>query len=51
MPRYIWITKLVDDIIDNIGTVLEYAKSNFRSNEVYERIQKVNEFVKLKFKS
>ena len=38
MPRHKWMSELVDDIIDNIGTIFEYAKDNFRSKEVYDRI-------------
>ena len=46
MPRHEWMAELVDDIIDNIGTVLEYAKNNFRNEDVYERINDVNTIVK-----
>lgn len=46
MPRHKWMTELVDDIIDNIGTILEYAKSNFRSENVYERINSITKIVK-----
>lgn len=46
MPRHKWMKELVDDIIDNIGTVLEYAKNNFRNEDVYERINDVNTIVK-----
>lgn len=46
MPRHKWMTELVDDIIDNIGTILEYAKSNFRSENVYKQINNITKIVK-----
>ena len=46
MPRHKWMTELVDDIIDNIGTILEYAKSNFRSENVYAKINNITKIVK-----
>lgn len=49
MPRHIWMMELVDDIIDNIGTILEYAKTNFRSKDTYERINNITKIVKAKF--
>ena len=50
MPRHKWMMDLVDDIIDNVGTVLEYAKNNFRTPEVYERINEVSKIVEYNFK-
>lgn len=50
MPRHKWMSDLVGDITDNIGTVLEYSKENFRNNDVYDRINKINEIVKDSFK-
>ena len=49
MPRHKWMSELVDDIIDNIGTILEYAKNNFRSEDVYEKINKITKIVKDNF--
>ena len=49
MPRHKWMTELVDDIIDNIGTILEYAKSNFRSENVYAKINNITKIVKEKY--
>ena len=49
MPRHKWMSELVDDIIDNIGTILEYAKNNFRSEDVYEKINKITNIVKDNF--
>ena len=46
MPRHKWMSELVDDIIDNIGTILNYAKDNFRSEEVYDKIAKASLLVK-----
>lgn len=49
MPRHKWMTSLVDDIIDNIGVILEYAKTNFRSEEVYKRINNIAKLVRERF--
>ena len=46
MPRHKWMAELVGDIIDNIGTILEYAKSNFRNEETYQRIKEITNIVK-----
>ncbi len=49
MPRHEWMCDLVDDIIGNIGTILEYAKNNFRSKDVYENINRITKIVKDNF--
>lgn len=49
MPRYSWMYNLVDDIIDHIGTILDYAKNNYRNEEVYEKINNINKIVKDNF--
>ena len=49
MPRHIWMNNLVDDIIDNIGTILEYAKNTFRHEDVYEKINNITKIVKSNF--
>lgn len=46
MPRHKWMAELVGDIIDNIGTILEYAKSNFRNEKTYQRIKEITNIVK-----
>ena len=46
MPRHKWMLELVDDIVENIGVILEYAKNNFRKEEVYERINYITKLVK-----
>ena len=49
MPRHQWMSELVDDIIDHVGTILDYAKNNFKSEEVYEKINKITKIVKDNF--
>ena len=49
MPRHKWMNDLVDNIIDNIGVVLEYAKNNFRSEDIYDKINKTTKIVKDNF--
>ena len=49
MPRHSWMNNLVDDIIDHIGTILDYAKNNYRNEEVYKKINNINKIVKDNF--
>lgn len=46
MPRHKWMEDLVGDIIDHIGTIFDYAKSNFRNEETYKRIKEITNIVK-----
>jgi diadenosine tetraphosphate (Ap4A) HIT family hydrolase len=49
MPRHKWMKELVGDIIDNIGQVFEYAKSNFKTEIVFKEIEKITEIVRKEF--
>ena len=49
LPRYNWMNKIANDIIDNIGIIFEYAKTNFRNNENYEEIKRISDIVKNNF--
>ncbi len=49
LPRYDWMSEIVDDIIDNIGVIFEYAKTNFRNIENYEEIKRITEIIKAEF--
>ena len=51
LPRYDWMKKIGEDIIDNIGLVFDYAKKNFRNSETYEEIDRITEIVKEGFKN
>lgn len=46
MPRQKWMLEIVDDIIDNIGKIFEYAKLNFRTEDNYIRIKEITDIVK-----
>lgn len=46
MPRHKWMEELVGDIIDNVGTIFDYAKSNFRNEATYQRIKEITNIVK-----
>lgn len=46
MPRHEWMMEICEGIIDNVEVVCDYAKKNFRNDEVYERISEVNEMVR-----
>ncbi len=49
MPRQEWMKNLVDDIIDNIGIICEYAKENMRNEKTYNEINRVSEILKKEF--
>ena len=49
LPRYNWMNKIVNDIIDNIGIIFEYAKTNFRKDENYEEIKRISDIIKNNF--
>ena len=49
LPRYNWMNKIANDIIDNIGIILEYAKTNFRNDENYEEIKRISDIIKNNF--
>lgn len=42
---------ICDRIIKNIGTILDYAKKNFRTRDVYEQINQITKIVKKNFAS
>jgi len=49
MPRHTWMNKICNDIIDNVGDVLDYAKQNFRTIDIYEEIRNITLLVKKEF--
>lgn len=49
MPREEWMTNLVGDISDNIGDIFAYAKSHFRTEENYRKIEEITTIVKTAF--
>ena len=51
IPRYAWMNEICDRIIKNIGTILDYAKKNFRTRDVYEQISQITKIVKKNFAS
>ncbi len=46
MPRHKWMEDLVGDIIDHIGEVFDYAKDNYRNDEVYSNIERITFIVR-----
>lgn len=46
IPRHEWMMEICKDIIDNVKVVCDYAKENFRNDEVYERIGEVSKMVR-----
>ncbi len=49
LPRYNWMNRIANDIIDNIGIIFEYAKTNFRNDENYEEIKRISDIIKNNF--
>ena len=49
MPRYEWMLECTDDIIDNLGTIQEYAKKNYKNKNVYDEIKIVSDLIKNNF--
>lgn len=49
MPREKWMTELVGDIIDHIGDIFSYAKSNNRTNDNLKKIKEVTDIIKNQF--
>ena len=49
LPRYNWMNEIANDIIDNIGIIFEYAKTNFRNDENYEEIKRISDIIKNNF--
>ena len=49
MPRHSWMKEICDDIIDNIGDILNYAKGNFRKEDIYEQIKDITKIIKMEF--
>lgn len=50
LPRYEWMNEVTDEIIDNIGIIFEYAKTNFRTIENYDEIKRISDIVNKNFK-
>ncbi|MDO4996477.1 MAG: hypothetical protein Q4E69_04795 [Bacilli bacterium] len=46
MPRYNWMKEINEDIIDNIGKIFEYAKTNFRNKETYDKIADISSLMR-----
>ena len=41
--------EIITFVIDNIGTIFEYAKENFRNDENYKKIKEITDIVKNNF--
>lgn len=50
MPRYSWMTEIVEDSIDAVGDIFAYAKIHFRTEEVYKKIEEITNIVKNELK-
>ena len=49
MPRYPWMSELGENIMINLKMIFDYAKNNFRKEEVYNKINNITELVKENF--
>ena len=50
LPIYDWMSNLAGKDMNNIGTVIEYAKDNFSNEEVYKKINSITKLVRENFK-
>ena len=50
MPRHEWMKDEVGNIINNIGTIFEYAKQNFRDEDTYKKIKDATSILKKEFR-
>ena len=50
LPIYDWMSNLAGKDMNNLGTVIDYAKENFSNEETYERIKNITELVKNNYK-
>lgn len=46
MPRYEWMNKICDDIIHHVDVIMNYAKENFRTKEIYNEIEQASNIIK-----
>ena len=49
MPRYQWMSNLNKNITGNLSMIFDYAKDNFRTEEIYQKIKNITELVKNNF--
>ena len=49
MPRYKWMEDKFGNITQNIGNIFKYAKSDMRTEEVFNQINNITNLVKMKF--
>lgn len=50
MPRHEWMNKLTDNIIGNLDMIFDYAIETFKTEEVFNMIQKVNDVLRSELK-
>ena len=46
MPRHERMSKICSDITENIGIIFDYAKKNFRNENIYNQIEKAVDIIK-----
>lgn len=51
MPRYPWMRDLGENIMINLKMIFDYAKNNFRTEEVYNKINNITDIVRKGFES
>ena len=50
MPRHDWMYKINENIMGSIEKVFDYALDNFRNEQVYKKIEMVNNIIRRELK-
>lgn len=50
MPRHGWMYKISENIMGSVSKIFNYALDNFRTEENYKEIQRVNDILRQEFK-
>ena len=46
MPRHEWMYKICNDLTYNMGTIFNYAKKNFRNENIYNQIEEAVDIIR-----
>lgn len=49
LPRHDWMKNITDNITENIGIIFNYAKANFRTENVYQEINEISDILRKQF--
>ena len=46
VPKSPWMKELFGNVSENLGKIYEYAKTNLRNEEIYNKIQEITDLIK-----